>query len=209
MNHPPREDWVPYLFGEAKTETRRELRQHLQSCPDCRAEMDRWKRTLGQLDAWKLPHPAGIRERFAPVFRWAIATAVLMLGIGFTVGRFTSPTADPAQLRAAIEPQLRHELRTELARILEQQVASTAGATLAASGEQTKQWLADYARALNARLEAERTERIADCLSLKQDVDTLAINADATLRRTQQGLAVLAQYQQPSSSPPDKSPVHN
>ena len=209
MNHPPRQDWVPYLFGEAKTETRRQLRLHLQSCPDCRAEIDRWKHTLGRLDAWQLPKPARTRAALPPLFRWALTTAALLiLGLGFTVGRLTSPAPDPAKLRAAIEPQLRQELRADLARMLRQELATTA-ASLAASAEQTQSWLADYARSLDSRLDTERTERIADCLSLKKDVDTLAINADAGLRRTQQRLALLANYPQPPSTPPNSDPVHN
>jgi len=210
MNHPPREDWVPYLFGETETEVRRQLREHLKSCPDCRAEIDRWKRALGRLDDWKLPRAARTRETLSPVFRWAFAGAVLlMLGLGYMVGRLTTPVADPAQLRAAIEPELRQEFRAEFARMMRQELATTAAATLAASGEQTKTWLTDYARDIDARLEAERTERISDCLSLKKDVDTLAINADAGFRHTQEGLALLAQYPQSPSTPSNNDPVHH
>ena len=39
MNHPKREEWVPYLFGEATPQTRDKLTEHLQNCPDCAAEI--------------------------------------------------------------------------------------------------------------------------------------------------------------------------
>jgi len=212
MNHPKREEWVPYLFGEAKSEVRQELQQHLQNCPDCRSEIENWKRSLRRLDAWQLPKTARRREAFAPTFRWAVAAAVvIVLGLGFALGRLTSTGGDAAKLQAAIEPQIRQELRAEFAQLLQQELANTAAATMAASGERTKNWLAQYARSVDARIEAERTERIADCLSLKRDVDTIAVNADAGLRTTEHRLAQLADYSQPTrfSNQPNHNPVNN
>jgi hypothetical protein len=206
MNHPPREDWVPYLFGEVETESRRQLRAHLQSCPECRGQIERWKHTLGRLDVWQLPKRARPREGFAPVFRWAVATALVMLGLGFALGRLATPAPNPAQLQAAIEQKLRQELRGDLARMLHEELAAS-DAALAGAGEQTKTWLAEYASAFDARLNTERAERVADCLSLKQDVDTLAINADASLRHTQQGLALLAHY--PPGTAPEEPGAPN
>jgi Putative zinc-finger len=211
MNHPKREAWVPYLFGEAKPEARKELQQHLQSCPVCRAEIDSWKHSLDLLDAWQLPRAARPREAFSPVFRWAVAAAVvLVLGVGFTLGRLTPFGGDQAKLREMIEPQIRQELRAEFVQMLHQELAKTA-ATLEATGEQTKNWLAQYARSVDARIETERAERLADCLSLKKDVDTIAINADAGLRNTEQKLAQLADYRQPArpSNQPNINPVNN
>ena len=213
MNHPKREEWVPYLFGEAKPEVRQELQQHLQSCPVCRTEIDSWKRSLGMLDAWQLPRAAKPREVFALALRWTAAAVALifMLSLGFSLGRFTSASGDPAKLREAIEPQIRQELRAEFAQLLHQELAKTAAATQAACAEQTKDWLSQYAQSVNAQLETERTERIADCLSLKRDVDTIAINADAGLRTTKQQLAQLADYSQPArpSKQPNDNPANN
>src|SRR5262245_38032670 len=107
MNHPKREEWVPYLFGEAKSEVRPELQQHLQNCTDCRSEIDNWKRTVRRLDAWQLPKAARRREAFAPMFKWAVAsTVILVLGLGLALGRLTSIGGDAAKLREAIEPQI-------------------------------------------------------------------------------------------------------
>jgi hypothetical protein len=212
MNHPKREEWVPYLFGEAKSEVRQELQQHLQNCRDCRSEIENWKRSLRRLDAWQLPEAVRRREAFAPTFRWAVAAmVVLVLGLGFALGRLTSTGGDAAKLREAIEPQIRQELRAEFAQLLQQELANAAAATMAASGERTKNWLAQYARSVDARIEAERTERIADCLSLKRDVDTIAVNADAGLRTTEHRLAQLADYSQPTrfSNQPNHNPVNN
>jgi len=212
MNHPQREEWMPYLFGEAKRETRQHLDQHLLSCPECRTELQRWQRTLEHLDAWRVPSPARAPEAFAPPLRWAAAAGVLLvLGLAFLLGRFASGPRDPASLRASITAQIRQELRAEFAQVAREQTAGIAAATLAASTEQTKRWLAEYARTVDARLEAERTDRIADCLSLKKDVDTIAVNADAGLRHTEQTLVHLAHYSQPDAlyEPSNQAPIHN
>ena len=212
MNHPRPEEWVPYLFGEAKAEARQRLHEHLQSCLECRAEIQRWKRGLRQLEAWQPRAPSRPRDALAAVVKWATAVAVVLLvGFGFILGRLAGASADAAKLRAAIGPQIEQELRREVGQMLREELAKSASATLAASGEQTRDWLAQYARRVAASLEAERAERITECLSLKKDVDTLAVNADAGLRNTEQRLAQLADYGQPTafSNPPNHAPVHN
>ena len=91
----------------------------------------------------------------------------------------------------------------------------SAADTLAASGEQTEELAADYAAALEAKrtednqaiytaLQKLDSQRIADYLSLKRDLDTVALNTDAGLRRTEQQMVQLADYTQPAgtSNPP-------
>ena len=90
MKHPEREEWVPFLFGEVTPEVRRELAAHLRACPDCAAEIEGWRRSLGKLDQWRLP-PAPSRplQPLAPAFRWAVAAAVVLLA-GAALGRVTA-----------------------------------------------------------------------------------------------------------------------
>src|SRR5262245_43082207 len=89
MNHPKKEEWVSLLYNEAKGETRRQLVEHLRSCPECRQEFDIWKRSMAKLDAWSLPRWGIPRESFAPLLRWAIAGACagLVLLAGVAIGR--------------------------------------------------------------------------------------------------------------------------
>src|SRR5438477_7717896 len=115
MNHPKREEWVPYIFGEARPDTRRELNAHLRDCPDCRQEIETWKMSLGLLDAWKLPPVPKPAPSFAPLLYWAAAAAVVLV-VGFGIGRL-SARADVQKVRAAIEPELRRELTQEFARL--------------------------------------------------------------------------------------------
>ena len=212
MNHPKREEWVPYLFGEAKLENRDSLRKHLHGCPACRGEVESWKRSLGRLNAWRLPRAHRPRETSTPLLKWAMAAAVVVvLGLGFVLGRFASSKGEVARWRAAIEPQIRQQLQFEVARMVREETARVASATLAASGEQTTSWLAEHARAVEAKIENERIERIADCLSLKKDIDTIAVNADAGLRHAEQRLTALADYSPPTGmpNPPENSSSHN
>ena len=55
MRHPKPAEWVPYLFGEVEPDTKKQFREHLQHCPECRVEIEAWQQSLKQLDAWKLP----------------------------------------------------------------------------------------------------------------------------------------------------------
>ena len=81
MKHPNREEWVPYLFGEADPETKKQLAEHLHGCPRCAEELDGWRRSLHRLDAWAVPRP---KRRALPVLSPALnlaAAAVVVLGL--------------------------------------------------------------------------------------------------------------------------------
>ncbi len=212
MNHPKQEEWVPYLFGEAKPEERRRLDEHLQTCAACHNEITAWQRSLKRLDAWKVPALERPRILFEPVLKWALAAAVVMvLSAGFAVGRLTA-ASDVAKVRAAIEPQLRQQLRQEFADLLSSQLNQAANATLEEAGEQAQVLVAEYAdavanqqaedtQAVYAALSKLEAEHLADYVALKRDVDTLAVNTDAGLRHTEQQLVQLADATPAVSSP--------
>ena len=206
MNHPKREEWAPYLFGETKLEVRRELNAHLKECADCRQEIENWQRSLARLDAWKLQPVPKPGLNFAPYLNWAAAAALLLL-LGFGIGRLTAK-ADVDKVRAAIEPAMRRELSQEFARLVREEVSKSAVATLAASGQQAEQVMAVLAKALEDRrteedraiyavLENLESQSFVQFVSLKKDLDTVALNTDAGLRDTQQELVQLTDYKQP------------
>ena len=124
MNHPKREDWVPYLYGEAKPDLRRQLSGHLEGCAECREELQNWKRSLHQLDAWKLPRRNSRLDAFTPFLKWA-AAALLVLGLGFGFGRLTARQADLEKVRAQVEPEIRREFAATLRREIDKSVATT------------------------------------------------------------------------------------
>ncbi len=179
MNHPKGEDWVPYLYGEIKPDLRRQLKEHLQGCAECRGELENWKRSLHRLDAWKLPRTNAPLAAVAPFLKWA-AAAVVVLGLGFGFGRLTARQANLETVRARIEPEIRREF-TEL---LRREIDKSSATTLA-----------------QAQKQAEDVG--ATCYALlKKDLDTVAINTDVSLQQAQQELMQVADYGQPAGRQP-------
>ena len=195
---------MPFIYGEASPELRQELKAHLQVCVSCREELARWQRSLRCLDTWKLPRYRKPEERFAPVLKWA-AAAVLMLalGLGFGAGRVSAAKSDVARVRAALEPQLRQEL----ARMLQDELSRSSEATLAAARSETQKSLAAFDTSMETRRTADN-EAIHTALarlqlqnvSLKKELDTVAVNTDAGLEHTEQQLAQLAVYRSPGNN---------
>ncbi len=174
MNHPKREEWVPYLYGEAKPEARRELQAHLEACADCRSQLQSWKQSLHRLDHWKLPRLRKPAEWVAPALKWATAAA-LVLVIGFGIGRITAAGADAEKVRAQLEPKLREALRQELAQMIRDEASRSASATLTAANDHTEKLLAAY----NTIQETRRTEDLEKLyVAIKKQLDTVAINTE-------------------------------
>jgi hypothetical protein len=207
MKHPKREEWVPFLFGETTPGAQHELSEHLRGCADCRQEIETWQRSLGRLDAWKLPPVRRTAPALAPAFTWAAAAALVLL-LGFSIGRL-SAKADAQKIRAAITPQIKQELTEELTRLVRAETSRSAAATLAASGQQTEQAMTFLARDIDARRTADNREifaamstlgsqSLAEFVSLKKDLDTVAVNTDAGLRNTVQEIAQWVDNRPPS-----------
>ena len=182
MNHPKPEEWVSYVYGESPADSRRELAAHLQECGQCREEIETWKRSLKRLDAWK---PATARrtrlEIPAPFLKWAAAAAFLLLA-GILVGRATAPRLDAEKLRAQLAPEIKRELEGEMNQFVRDEVSRAASFTMASSRRYSDQ-VAQQVYVL-----------------LKNDVDTIAVNAAAGLRNTAQQLVQLADYQEPQDA---------
>ena len=208
MKHPEREEWVPFLYGEGKPADQHRLETHLQNCPECRQEIESWQRSLRRLDEWTLPHsPRPVT--FAPWVQWA-AAAMLVLSLGVGIGRLSTRSVDPERVRASIEPELRRQIRQELAQTVRAEVDRASAATLAASSARVDNLFANFAQALESRRSQDgqaisdalgrlQSQYAADFLALKKDVDTVAVNADAGFQQTEQQLVQLAGYTRPAN----------
>ena len=216
MNHPTREEWMSYLYDELNADQSANLKAHLHTCPDCKSKVNEWQAARSGLDEWRVPKRRGRVVLAQPMVKWAAAAAIV-LSIGVGIGRLTSAPPDVQQVRAAIEPEMRQELRREFAQLFRDQLDKSASTTLAASTEQTRQLLAEFARAveakrtedyqaINAALDKLQSQRLADFFSLKKDVDTMAVLTESGFRRAQQQLVQLADYTQPANS--SNSPQH-
>jgi len=202
MNHPKREEWVLYLYNETEPQARTEMRRHLNECGECRAQVEEWSQSVRLLDRWRLPRVPRRPQSFQPAVNWALGlTCLALLAAGFFVGRLSFGLGSKSLNEAQLMEKAKQELRAEFAQALREEVSKAAGATLATSAEQTQAMLVDYNQSVEARLQIEKDQRVATCLSLKRDVDTLAINADAGLQNTEQHLAQLASLRVAQNSP--------
>lgn len=193
MKHPEREEWIPYLFGEADATGRRQLESHLDACAECRDEIQSWRRSVGRLDSWKLPPAAAKRKStFVPLVRWAAAAAVV-LSVGFGIGRSTAARVDAEKIRAAVE----RDIQDQVAQIARDEAAKATALAIKAFSQQTETRRAADNRVIFAVLDRLETQHATDCLTLKKELDTLAINADAGLRQAEEQLVQFADYSLP------------
>jgi len=198
--HPTNEEWMSFLYAEDSLPQRATLAAHLQACPQCRAQVRRWRQTQHALDAWTLPTPAPAKHRFRqPVLRWA-AAAVILIGLGIGIGRLTSPAAlEAANVRRALQTELDSKLaatRSDLLQVLDHRQSELAQAlrTAAADAASTEasQLLTEYAKLLEQQRDADRESYLAAFGSLREQIQTVALNADDSLTRTQEQLLELA-----------------
>jgi anti-sigma factor RsiW len=196
MKHPEREEWVPFVFGEADASQRQQLESHLKACPECREEIESWQRGVGRLDSWKLPRTSEPRPSFAPLVRWAAAAAVV-LSIGFGVGRATTARIDAEKVRASVE----RDIRSEFAQIAREEAAKTATVAIKAFSQQAETRRAADNRIIFAVLDRLETQHATDCLALKKELDTVALNADAGLRQAEEQFVQLADTTHPAAQP--------
>ncbi|MCI0743891.1 MAG: hypothetical protein L0Y58_00650 [Verrucomicrobia subdivision 3 bacterium] len=196
MKHPNRDEWVPYVFGEARSDDARRLSAHLQECAECAAEVAGWQRSLKQLDSWELPRLSRGPNIIAPVFRWAMAAAIV-LAAGIAVGRWTAPDVDA--LHAAVEASIKQSVVSEMRQVLAMSEARLLASVhevdrdlwqgvseaLSTAREQDRQatlaLLRDYQRAQDARF-----------VNLRRDLETVALSADQEIRRANFRLTQLA-----------------
>ncbi len=216
--HPTPEDWMAFLYGEDIPARNIELDAHLRDCKQCRQQVQQWRASMSALDTWTVPRAR--RRVFArPAVQWA-AAAVVLLGLGLGLGRMSSNAApDLTRLKAELRTEMDDKLiagREQLAQKLQQQQAEFAQAVHALAAdtatEETEQLFEKYVKALEERRESDRAAYLAalqqidqrrqtDVASLRQDVATLAVNADDSFSRTREQLLQLAEATQPIPAP--------
>jgi len=199
MKHPEREEWVPFLFGEATPDVRRELAAHLRACPDCAAEVESWRRSVGRLDRWQLPSsPSRPMQPLAPVFRWAAAAAVLLFA-GVATGRLTTgPALSRESLRAEVVAAVEQartqdvssttDLEARFARISEVQSRQL----IRAFTEVLEQAREQDREAMLATLDRIERDHAADYVALRSDLETVASAADEELREARRKIGQIA-----------------
>jgi hypothetical protein len=185
MNHPNREELAGFLYQELTREESALVADHLKGCMECQAEVKAWRAVRRELKGWQLPAPA--RQRAQAPAAWlgrlklASAAAALVCA-GFALARFNEPraTVDTVALRAELRQELRQDMQAELASF---------------GAEQAKRQQ-DYEAALARTLGQLEALRLVDYVSLRKDVETVAVRAEDELQTTRQGLLHLARLEQ-------------
>lgn len=169
-----------------------EAAEHLKQCEQCAAEIVNARRSIQRLEKMEWPVMASQRGAgvSSPVFRWALA-ACLALCAGFGFGRLSAPNAE--QIQATVKAQVKEELRQEMMAYLNDQ------AKVRPAAPAHEVLPPDTQRAILTALTELRDQQTANYLSLRNDLETLASNADARLR-TQRRLLELATLNPPLSS---------
>ncbi len=208
MNHPKREEWIPLLFSEADAETKQRLETHLKSCAACATEVSGWRRSLGRLDAWKLPKAQKVSGGL-PIqpIAWAAAAAIVIGA--FVAGRSTVPMMDAQKFRADLKSELSAEIQEGFARVTSN--SSNALANLefrlaSASTDNSEQMAEQFVRVINSLRDDDRaaTEALFDKLQkqyttdfvlLRRDLETLASTTDEEIENARLKLYQLASNQ--------------
>lgn len=209
--HPAAEEWMSFLYDEETPERRAALDAHLHACPQCRAQVQVWRESKHALDSWTLPMPAPSKPGFPwHALRWA-AAAIVLLGLGVGLGRLTSPAAlEAGALRRALQTELDSKLattRSDLLQVLDHRQSELAQALRAAATDaastEASQLLAQYAKLLEEQRDEDHESLVAafrqmderrrsDVGSLREQIQTLALNADDSLTRAQEQLLELS-----------------
>ena len=201
MKHPSPEQCVAYVFGDASPEVYAQVNEHQAICPSCRTEIEAWKRSVKRLDAWKLPKPMKRATAVQPVAKWAIA-ALLMLGLGFGLGRLAVPrNSDTKLVHAEMESSIKSTLATELhnavalAEIHSSNAVASMETRLAKVSEaETRRLLRDFIEVFNSARQEDRRETLslleriqrehaAAYVALRRDLETVASLTDEEIRQ--------------------------
>jgi len=96
---------MAYLYKELGKAERAECDRHLKGCPECQAEMERWRTGMEWLDhdSASLVIAQGknvVRFWQQPMLRWAAAAAVILTS-GFAMGRLSQPSNDDLDKKLA------------------------------------------------------------------------------------------------------------
>ena len=219
MEHPTYEQLLAHLEGASSIKSAKQVEEHLEHCPECAAEIAGWQRTIKKLETYEWPtavEPGAGSS--GTVLKWAAAAAVLMLTVGFGIGRLSQPSA--ARLKQAVAAEVRQQVRNELKTDL---LAAVAGRDPVGVDDFQQQLRRELISSLNAMqtsslnpallqdiikplqqkqdenqrmllslLYQVRQQHEADYLSLRHDLETAASVADDDLQQNRQQLSQLA-----------------
>jgi len=215
MNHPSRDTWMSYLYGELSPADRDAAAAHLAACDACRDSVRRWQNTMALLDqdqATLITRRRPARAGWKSALPWAAAAAVL-LAFGFWVGRASGPSRVDLERELAAAEQ---RIQTEIGIRFREDFQRLAGETVRAGAEENRKWITALAQTLqNTRaedrqwliqtLETLEERRVLDSERLREGLVRLAENTGSGFRQAESQVALLASYLPASISIPENT----
>jgi uncharacterized membrane-anchored protein YhcB (DUF1043 family) len=216
---------MEYLYQELPRQTRASLSQHLAVCTTCREQVNSWRGVGQVLSEWRVTTKRSPHWAIQPWLKWGIA-ALLVLGMGFLIGRFTLPAlANTKALQAELRQQLRAELQSDWQAALQKasqdlaaqtrrqnqaEMARISAALVETTGEQTQHVLTEFVNAYETERQKEyqtllttlrrlESQRVEDNTVLRTDLETVALTTAAEIQQAHTQIGRLAAYTQPSS----------
>lgn len=182
MKHPTREELIAFLYEDCERAEKSEIAQHLDTCADCRCQLQTWRATATTLNKyevapasfWQSPGVKVLRHSWLPLS----AAAAVLLAAGITLGSTWQSRANSGQT------QLIAELRQRVEKS-EQENAKT------------KKLLVDLAENISENRAKDQAALVAiaqELQSTRKDVETMAVLTEAGFKSAQNQLVRLANY---------------
>jgi hypothetical protein len=222
MKHLSEEQWMDLLYNELSPEQKSALETHIKSCAPCAQKRATFRQTTKELDAWTvvIPEKPKLVAQWSPVVKWAAAAAVLVT-TAFATGRFSKPTLDAERIQAQIAQPIQDKISQDLnlrmqivaenalqlarAKLQADMVArlDKAYSELSASKEQAALTLAalrEQDKTLYSALQEIQEKWEKDYLSMRQDIEKVALFTDESARDTQRQIVQLASATGPAET---------
>jgi hypothetical protein len=199
VNHPEAAEWMAFLYEEVAPERKRELNVHLSQCAACAGQVAAWRSGMNVLDEWRLPLVRRAARQPFGAWKWGAAAAVV-LGLGFVLGRQTSPrAAELAELKQSVA-----QLADSVQRDRDAGLSNGVNMATVAANSATLRLLAEYSqlqenqRAADQQTLALAVQNLETRVSrLRAELETVAVNTEGGFEQTHQNLSRLASFSIP------------
>jgi hypothetical protein len=183
MKHPTREQLVAFLYEDCDRAEKSETAQHLDTCAECRNQLQTWRATATtlhkyevapSLSLWERAGVKALRRSWLPFS----AAAAALLAAGIVLGTHWQSRANSNQTQLVAELRQRVE-------ISEQENAKT------------KKLLADLSESMAENRAKDQAALVAVAQELqatRKDVETVAVLTEAGFKNAQNQLVRLANY---------------
>src|ERR1043165_764796 len=176
MNHPSREQLVAFLYEDCDRAEKSEVAQHLDTCAECRTQLQTWRATATTLNKYEVAptaHPlwSGVRALRRSWLPLSAAAAILLMG-GITLGTTWQSRANSGQTQIIAELRQRVE-KSE------------------AANAKTQKLLADLTESITENRAKDQAALIAVAQELqatRKDVETMAVLTEAGFKSAQNQL---------------------